>query len=224
VSVTNSKLSWLSGRPFFCLSVCAVLSLHVCPVCDVGALWSNGWKDQDATWYGGRPRPRRHCVRQGPSYPHRKGHNNPQIGFSVYGRRPWPMSVVTKRSPISATAFSSHRHVDRRRTCCQLTLHFDRRKCILPRSHFGLQHCDGEKDRHEVDLWQPSLLFFLVSTCNTFWIFSKPHFSQLCLMCFTRFVKLLKWWHKAYIASIILACKTYNSKHTVHFFLYLSLT
>jgi len=22
-------------------------------------LWSNGWMDQDATWYGGRPRPRR---------------------------------------------------------------------------------------------------------------------------------------------------------------------
>jgi len=24
-------------------------------------LWPNGWMDQDATWYGGRPRPRRHC-------------------------------------------------------------------------------------------------------------------------------------------------------------------
>jgi len=27
----------------------------------------NGCIDQDATWYGGRPRPRRHCVRWGPS-------------------------------------------------------------------------------------------------------------------------------------------------------------
>ena len=26
-------------------------------------LWPNGCMDQDATWYGGRPRPRRHCVR-----------------------------------------------------------------------------------------------------------------------------------------------------------------
>jgi len=25
-------------------------------------LWPNGWMDQDATWYGGRPRPRPHCV------------------------------------------------------------------------------------------------------------------------------------------------------------------
>jgi len=29
--------------------------------------------DQDATWYGGRPRPRRHCVRWGPSSPPKKG-------------------------------------------------------------------------------------------------------------------------------------------------------
>jgi len=27
------------------------------------------WMDQGATWYGGRPRPRRHCVRRGPSCP-----------------------------------------------------------------------------------------------------------------------------------------------------------
>jgi len=30
----------------------------VCPVGDVGVLWPNGWMDQYATWYGGRPRPR----------------------------------------------------------------------------------------------------------------------------------------------------------------------
>ena len=32
-------------------------------------LWPNSWMDQDAIWYGGRPRPRRHCVRWGPSSP-----------------------------------------------------------------------------------------------------------------------------------------------------------
>jgi len=32
--------------------------------------------DQDTTWYGGRPRPRRHCVRWGPSSPPRKGHSS----------------------------------------------------------------------------------------------------------------------------------------------------
>ena len=32
-------------------------------------LWPNGWMDQDATWYEGRPRSRPHCVRKGPSFP-----------------------------------------------------------------------------------------------------------------------------------------------------------
>ena len=26
-------------------------------VCDIGILRPNGWKDQDATWYAGRPEP-----------------------------------------------------------------------------------------------------------------------------------------------------------------------
>jgi len=32
-------------------------------------LWPNGWIDQDATWYVGRPRPRPHCVRRRPNPP-----------------------------------------------------------------------------------------------------------------------------------------------------------
>jgi len=32
-------------------------------------LWPNGWMDQDATWYEGRPWPRPHCVRWGPATP-----------------------------------------------------------------------------------------------------------------------------------------------------------
>ena len=32
-------------------------------------LWPNGWMDQDATWYGGKPLPRRRCVRWGRSSP-----------------------------------------------------------------------------------------------------------------------------------------------------------
>jgi len=44
--------------------------------------------DEDATWYGCRPRPRPHCVRQGPSspLPSKKGHSSPP-SF-------WPMSIV----------------------------------------------------------------------------------------------------------------------------------
>jgi len=37
-------------------------------------LWPNGWMDQDHTWHGGRPQPRRPCgVRWGPSPPPQKG-------------------------------------------------------------------------------------------------------------------------------------------------------
>jgi len=60
------------------------------------ALWPNNWMDQDAIWYGVRSRPRPHCVIWGPSLPQKSGHS-PYPNFR-------PMSVVAKRSPISATA------------------------------------------------------------------------------------------------------------------------
>jgi len=47
-------------------------------------MWPNGWIDQDATWYGGRPRPRPHCVRCGPSF-------SPKSGGTARNFR--PMSV-----------------------------------------------------------------------------------------------------------------------------------
>jgi len=50
--------------PDRCLSCLSVLS-----ICNLGVLWPNGWMDQDETWYGGRPRPRPHCVRWGTSSP-----------------------------------------------------------------------------------------------------------------------------------------------------------
>jgi len=56
-------------------------------------LWPYGWMDQDATWYFGRPQPGQHCVRCGPSSTPRAQPPNFR-----------PMSIVVKRSPISATA------------------------------------------------------------------------------------------------------------------------
>jgi len=35
-------------------------------------LWPNGWVDEAGTWHGGRPHPRRLCVRWGPSPPPQK--------------------------------------------------------------------------------------------------------------------------------------------------------
>jgi len=50
-----------------------------------------------APLYGGRPRPRRHCVMVTQLLPPKKGkHSNPPTF--------WPISVVAHQSPISATA------------------------------------------------------------------------------------------------------------------------
>ena len=61
------------------------------PVFGPFLLCTNGWMDEHANWYGSRPRPRRHCIRRGPSCP-RKAHSRP---------RPCPL---WPRSPISTTA------------------------------------------------------------------------------------------------------------------------
>ena len=46
----------------------------------------NGCMDQDATWYGGRPRPTLHCVQCGPRCPQKKG--------TPTATQFWPMSIV----------------------------------------------------------------------------------------------------------------------------------
>ena len=60
-------------------------------------LWPNGWMDQDTTWYGGKPRPRRHCVRWGPSCPSPKmGAQQPPIsGPSLLWPNGWMQQDVT---------------------------------------------------------------------------------------------------------------------------------
>ena len=67
----------------FVVSVC----LSVClSVCNVRALWPNGWTHQDETWRAGRPHPG-DFVLDGDRAPHSN-----------------PIPIVTKRSPILATA------------------------------------------------------------------------------------------------------------------------
>jgi len=51
--------------------------------------WPNGWMDQDATWYGGRPWPKPHYVRWGPSSLPKKERSSPLFGRCLlwpYGR------------------------------------------------------------------------------------------------------------------------------------------
>jgi len=66
---------------------------HSPPILGPYLLWPNGCMDQDATWYGGRPRPRRLCVRWGPR------------SFPKKGRSPLPnfrlMSIVANWLNVS---------------------------------------------------------------------------------------------------------------------------
>jgi len=61
----------------------AIGRLSVCPVCDVRALWPNGWTDHDETWHAGRPRPCPLCVRWGPSSPSPKRGRSPQFSAHI---------------------------------------------------------------------------------------------------------------------------------------------
>jgi len=77
-----------------CLFVCLSVSVCLC-VTLVYSRRPNGWMDQDATWCGLRPRPRRHCVRWDPATPTEK----------VQQPRTFrPVSIVAKPSPMSASA------------------------------------------------------------------------------------------------------------------------
>jgi len=58
------------------------------PIFDTYLLWSNGWMNQDATWYRGRPRPRRYCVAWGTSSRPQKRGQSPNFR---------PMSIMAKR-------------------------------------------------------------------------------------------------------------------------------
>jgi len=71
-------------------------------------LWTNGYMDQDATWYGGRPWPRPHCVRWGPSFPApKRGPTGPTFqpmwsngwmdqDTTWYVGRPWPRQCCVR--------------------------------------------------------------------------------------------------------------------------------
>jgi len=83
----------LFGRPFvkrfaLCyrtvvLSVCPVLSCPICHVCNVGALWPNGWMDQDETLHADRPRTGHIVLDGNPAPPTKKGHTSPQFSAHV---------------------------------------------------------------------------------------------------------------------------------------------
>jgi len=66
---------------------------HSPPILGQCLLWQNGWTDRDATWYGGRPHPKRHYVRWGPSSPRKRAQQPPAFQ---------PMSILPKWSHLSS--------------------------------------------------------------------------------------------------------------------------
>ena len=103
-TITSNGSPYAIG-PSSCLSCLSVLC---------GVLWPNGWMDQDATWYGGRPRPRSHCVRWLPSsLPLGKGHSSASLfglcllwpnswmnqDTTCYGGRPQPRRHCVRSGP-----------------------------------------------------------------------------------------------------------------------------
>ena len=79
--IVSTELS-IFGRPFIKRFALCYRSV-VCPVCNVRALWPNGWMDQDETWRAGTPGPWLHCVRWGPSSPSPKGAQPTQFSAHI---------------------------------------------------------------------------------------------------------------------------------------------
>jgi len=62
---------------------------HPHPIFGPCLLWPNGWMDQDATWYGGKRRLRRCCVRWGHSSPPLKWAQPPVFGSCLLWPNDW---------------------------------------------------------------------------------------------------------------------------------------
>ena len=87
LAILQDNVSKVGFWATVCKMVRPMLSVRClsCPVCDVHALWPNGWTDQDETWHAGRPRPWSHCVRYGvmdPAPPPPKWHS-PQFSAHI---------------------------------------------------------------------------------------------------------------------------------------------
>ena len=65
------------------------------PIFGPRLLWPNGWMDQGATWYLGRPWLRRRCVRWGPSSPP-KGALHPVFGPCLLWPNGWMDEDATR--------------------------------------------------------------------------------------------------------------------------------
>jgi len=95
------------------------------------SLWPNGWMDQDDTWHGGRPQPRRLCVRWGSSPFPKRGWSPPSpISADFYCgqtarciKMPLGMEVDVRWGPSPPPKFSAHVYYSYRYCDFLRTLH-----------------------------------------------------------------------------------------------------
>jgi len=91
---------------------------------------NNGWMDQDATWYGDRPRPRPHCIRWGPMQLPQGGTTTPPL-FSAHVIS-WRQTVASL--VVSATAEHLYKRSPKKR---KTAVKSDDRGAQLSRGHTG---------------------------------------------------------------------------------------
>ena len=77
------------------------------PILGPCLLWPNGWMDHHASWYEGRPRPRPHFVRWGPSSPPTKRGTHPIFGLCLL----WPNGRPSQL--LLSTCMSSYTQLTR---------------------------------------------------------------------------------------------------------------
>jgi len=149
-----------------CKTVRPMLSdrcLTVCPVCDVGTLWPNGWMDQDETRHARRPRTWPPCVRWGLSFPSPKGHS-PQFSAHICCDQ---MVDVPRRNLVWRQACQPKRHCVR----CGPSSFVPKKgqspfpifcPCLLwPNGWMdqdGTWHGGGPRSRPQCAVWRPSSL------------------------------------------------------------------
>jgi len=91
---------------------------HSHPIFGPCLLWPDGWMDEEAAWYGSRPRFRPHCTRRGPSSRERGTASPPLFGPCLL----WPRSSILASAELLFYVLPSPSHSNNNRALTQLDL------------------------------------------------------------------------------------------------------
>jgi len=151
-------------------------------------LWPNGWMDQDATWYGGRPSPGDFVLDRDLAPPENRAQPHPIFGSCLlcpngwmdedatwYGSRPWPRPFCVRWGPSSpplskghsSLLFSAHVYCGHNRRFCS---------CKIP---------EPSRWFHYLAAMEPSIADLLRArcTCLTKWLTALSTVAARCRCC-----------------------------------------